>query len=103
MAQLVFIVSRQRPKLHEYLEREFADNAEVVVIVDRRLGQRRLREVEASPDRRQVDRRQRLVEERLGALGWAIVWRDESATVCVDRAEAVLMPPEDGMSPTVAP
>src|SRR6266403_244464 len=86
MGQLVFIVSRHRQKLHEYLQQEFAGNDEVAVIVDRRLGERRLQEVDRNPDRRQTDRRQALVDERLRSLGWAIVWRDESTTVCVPRA-----------------
>jgi hypothetical protein len=100
MAQLVFIVSRHRPKLHEYLQKEFADNAEVAVIVDRRLGERRLREVGHRPDRRQTDRRDALADERLRSMGWAIVWRDESMTVCVPREDVVLLPPEDRTPPT---
>ena len=103
MAQLVFIVSRHRPTLHEYLQQEFAGNAEVAVIVDRRLGERRLRELEHSPDRRQVDRRDGLAEERLRSMGWAIVWRDESTTVYVAREEAVLLPPEGRTHPTTRP
>lgn len=99
MGQLVFIVSRHRAKLHEYLQQEFAGNNEVVVIVDRRLGNRRLQEVERSPDRRQTDRRHALVDERLRAMGWAIVWRDESTTVCVPREEVVLSPPEGRTPP----
>ena len=67
MAQLVFIVSRHRPKLQEYLQQEFAGNDEVAIIVDRRLGERRLREVEPGLERRQTDRRQALVDERLRA------------------------------------
>ncbi|HEY7541114.1 MAG TPA: hypothetical protein VIF11_13285 [Methylomirabilota bacterium] len=94
MAQLVFIVSRHRPKLHEYLQQEFAGNAEVAVIVDRRLGERRIREVEHRQDRRQIDRRDALADERLRSMGWAIVWRDESTTVYVDREEVMLLPPE---------
>ena len=107
MAQLVFIVSRLRPKLHEYLQKEFADNVEVSVIVDRRLGDRRLQEVDRSPDRspdrRQTDRRQAIVDERLRSMGWAIVWRDESTTVCVPRDEAVLVPPKGAAPPSPAP
>lgn len=87
MAQLVFIVSRHRPKLRDYLRREFADNAEVTVIVDRRIGERRLDEALRSPDRRRTSRRQGLIDERLRSLGWAIVWRDDSTTVCVERPE----------------
>jgi hypothetical protein len=103
MGQLVFIVSRHRPKLHEYLQQEFADNAEVTVIVDRRLSKRRLQEVDRSPDRRQTDRRQALVDERLRSMGWAIVWRDESMTVCVPREDVVLLPPEGRTPPTPTP
>jgi hypothetical protein len=88
MAQLVFIVSRHRPKLLEYLTREFADNAEVAVIVDRRIGERRLREVEPGTDRRRADRRQENIDERLRALGWAIVWRDDTKTVYIEREAA---------------
>jgi hypothetical protein len=88
MAQLVFIVSRHRPKLQEYLTREFADNADVAVIVDRRIGERRLREVEPGTERRRADRRQETIDERLRALGWAIVWRDDKKTVYVEREAA---------------
>jgi len=103
MGQLVFIVSRHRPKLHDYLQQEFAGNAEVAVIVDRRLGERRLQEVDRSSDRRQTDRRQALVDERLRSMGWAIVWRDESMTVCVPREDVVLLPPEGRTPPTPTP
>src|SRR5215510_15422793 len=99
MAQLVFIVSRLRPKLHEYLQKEFADNVEVSVIVDRRLGDRRLQELDHSPDRRQTDRRQAIVDERLRSMGWAIVWRDQATTVCVPRDEAMLVPPKGAAPP----
>lgn len=95
MAQLLFIVSRYRPKLHEYLQREFAGNDEVAVIVDRRLGERRLREIDHRPERRQTDRRQTMADERLRAMGWSIVWRDESTTVYVPHDDAVLLPPAD--------
>jgi hypothetical protein len=87
MAQLVFIVSRHRPKLRDYLQREFADNAEVTVIVDRRIADRRLEEALRSPDRRHNSRRQGFIDERLRSLGWAIVWRDDSTTVCVERED----------------
>jgi hypothetical protein len=101
MAQLVFIVSRRRPKLRDYLQREFAENAEVTVIVDRRVGKRRLEETPRRPeetprrpDRRLTDRRQELMDERLRSLGWTIVWRDEATTVCVQREEGARFAPE---------
>ena len=102
MAQLVFIVSRHRPKLHEYLQQEFAGNADVAVIVDRRLGERRLREIEHGSERRQIDRRQDEVDERLRSMGWAIVWRSASTTVYVPREDALLLPPE-GRTPPATP
>ena len=100
MPQLVFIVARHRPKLHEYLQQEFAGNAEVAVIVDRRLGERRLSEIEHNPNRRGPDRRDALADERLRSMGWAIVWRDESTTVYVQREEALLLPPDGPTPPT---
>lgn len=103
MGQLVFIVARHRPKLHEYLQREFAGNDEVSVIVDRRLSERRLREVEHGPERRQSDRRQALVDERLRSMGWAIVWRSDTTTVYVPREDAVLLPPQGRTPPPSAP
>jgi len=92
MAQLVFIVSRHRSKLREYLEREFAGNAEVTVIVDRRLGERRLDRGPRSPDRRRISRRQEQIDERLRAMGWAIVWRDNVTAVCVPSEEGAMAP-----------
>jgi hypothetical protein len=89
MAQLVFIVSRHRPKLRDYLQREFADQAEVTVIVDRRIGDRRLGGAARTPDRRRNSRRrQGVIDDRLRSLGWAIVWRDDTTTVCVESEEA---------------
>lgn len=93
MAQLVFIVSRHRPKLHEYLRREFAENAEVAVIVDRRIGERRLQEIPPGSERRQTSRRQGIIDDRLRGLGWAIVWRDDETTVYVEREGALELPP----------
>src|SRR5262245_37888444 len=93
MAQLVFIVSRQRPRLRDYLQREFAGNAEVTVIVDRRLGERRrLDRGSRSPNRRNASRRQEQIDERLRSMGWAIVWRDDATTVCVPSEAAALAP-----------
>jgi hypothetical protein len=92
MAQLVFIVSRHRPRLRDYLQREFAGNAEVTVIVDRRLGERRLDSGSRSPDRRSASRRREQIDERLRSMGWAIVWRDDAATVCVPSEAAAMAP-----------
>jgi hypothetical protein len=90
MARLVFIVSRQRPELFNYLRREFAGNDDVDVIVDRRIADRRLREAPADMiERRRTDRRQDHVDDRLQSMGWAIIWRHEGTTVYVQRDEAL--------------
>src|SRR5262249_40618258 len=81
---------------------EFAGNDEVAVIVDRRLGERRLRELGHGAERRQADRRQAVVDERLRSMGWAIVWRSESTTVYVPRGDALLLPPEPSTPPSAA-
>jgi hypothetical protein len=71
MARLLFIVSREDPRLFRSLRREFAEEPDVEVILDRRV---RDASGEASSAR---DRRQRPeIEERLYSLGWAIVHPD---------------------------
>jgi hypothetical protein len=69
MARMLFIVARDDPGLYESLRREFADEPEVEVILDRRAGERRT----GPGDER---RRRPEVDERLQALGWAIVHPD---------------------------
>jgi hypothetical protein len=87
MARLVFIVSRQRPELASYLRRQFSGVADVDVIVDRRIGDRRLAPIPITDDRRKVDRRQEYIDNRLDELGWAIVWRHKGTTVYVHQDE----------------
>jgi hypothetical protein len=95
MARLIFIVSRHRPELFNYLRREFADNADVDVIVDRRIGDRHLREAPADMTHRESgDRRQEHIDDRLHSMGWAIIWRHKGTTVYVQRDEAVVDPPQ---------
>jgi hypothetical protein len=68
-----WIVSRNDPKLYEYLKHYFAGRADVDVILDRRQGERR-QHAESSPtDRRRSDRRQHSVNVHLAALGVALV------------------------------
>ena len=52
------IVARDRPDLHDDMQRRFAGNASVDVIFDRRLGERRERAVARDRDLRDADRRQ---------------------------------------------
>lgn len=51
------IVSRQRPRLFEYLDEVFRDDQNVRVILDRRWGDRRHRQAARDAERRRRDRR----------------------------------------------
>lgn len=89
MARLVFIVSRELPELAQTLRREFADNHDVDIIIDRRIGDRRMAPVPTGDERRRADRRQERVDERLHAMGWAIVWRHANTTVYVHQDDGL--------------
>ncbi|HEU5322110.1 MAG TPA: hypothetical protein VFX28_15005 [Methylomirabilota bacterium] len=89
MSRLVFIVARDRPELAEYIRREFGEHADVDVIIDRRLGERRMREAAVDEDRRKGDRRQEEIDERLRLLGWAVIWKHKGTTVYVHRDETL--------------
>lgn len=56
----LFLVSRDRPELYEQLVRDFADDRDVQVVLDRRFGERRQRLQEHRPERRRADRRRSL-------------------------------------------
>jgi hypothetical protein len=74
MPAQVFIVARRHPELYEYLTARFADDANVTVVLDRRLTPRRRRALPAAAERRRVDRRSRPeVDEQLRATSLAIV------------------------------
>ena len=68
----LLIISRDEPKLYEFLKNQFAGRPHVEVILDRRHGQRRQRAAMAPLERRQAERRQRSVDEDLASLGVAI-------------------------------
>ena len=78
MSQHLFIVARQQPDLYSYLTREFSQEREVRVILDRRQGERRQhrdRRASESGDRRfQLDRRGAGdIGTQLSTLGYAFV------------------------------
>ena len=77
MTQHLFIVSRRQPELYSYLSREFSEEAEVRVILDRRQGERRRprdRQTDDTMDRRHSDRRgNTAVGGQLSSLGYAFV------------------------------
>jgi hypothetical protein len=74
----LFIVSRQQPDLYSYLQREFSEEADVRIILDRRYGERRQprerRNTAADDERRLNERRaQTDINSRLSTLGYAFV------------------------------
>lgn len=73
MARLLIVVSRNEPDLYRNLRQDFARIPQVEVLVDRRVGERRAREVPPPVERRQGDRRRHDVRPRIRLLGWEIV------------------------------
>jgi len=76
VSQHLFIVSRQAPGLYSYLSREFSEEPEVRVIVDRRQGERRRgdRQTPEASDRRHSDRRGNAeAGSQLSTLGYAFI------------------------------
>ena len=78
MAQHLFIVSRLQPDLYSYLAREFSEEPEVRVILDRRQGERRRQADGRTPqaiERRQHSDRRATGDTggQLATLGYAFV------------------------------
>jgi len=73
--ELLFIVSRDAIDHYEYLKRMFADDERVTVVLDRRRsGERRKGSKAQDPERRQADRRTKLlIDGRLERQGCAMV------------------------------
>ena len=70
----LIIVARNRWNLYEHLQRAFAGNETVRVLLDRRVVERRARYGPDDAERRQGDRRSpRKIDGLLRAIGWAIV------------------------------
>lgn len=57
MPRYLFIVARGHPEVYADLQRQFAGNPDVEVLVDRRLSERRGRQDAHAPERRRGDRR----------------------------------------------
>jgi hypothetical protein len=70
----LFIVSRMEPELFTYLSREFASEEDVRVILDRRVGERRIARGVPEVERRHGDRRALShVPRQVSSLGYAFV------------------------------
>jgi hypothetical protein len=57
MGRTVFVVARQHGELYQYLRERFASDIAVEVVLDRRLTQRRQRQLCPEIERRHGDRR----------------------------------------------
>ena len=57
MARYLFVVSKARPDLADYLMHHFSDDEDVVVTLDRRHGERRQGRAHSGAERRQGHRR----------------------------------------------
>lgn len=75
MVRYLFVVSKTRPELCDYLAQHFSDEDEVEVTVDRRRrGERRRSDVDGGPERRLGHRRWRPEnDEALEAVGAFLV------------------------------
>jgi hypothetical protein len=71
MAGSLFIVSRTKPGTYTYMK--LVSESEDDVILDRRKGDRRRIRQQATPERRQGERRRRDVMTDLWKAGWALV------------------------------
>lgn len=81
MARLLYIVARDKPGLHGYLQRAFADEPEVQILFDRRQGaDRRQQSVQPyEPEQRRGDRRRQPgIAESLRSLGYAMILQGQS-------------------------
>jgi hypothetical protein len=69
-----YVVARGRQDIYEMLQREFAAEPEVEVLLDQRRAERRREDRPAARERRGADRRSRVdVDLNLRTLGWAIL------------------------------
>jgi hypothetical protein len=73
MADLLFVVARDRQDLYEHLRRAFADTPAVDIVLDRRRTDRRQSSASPPVERRQGERRTRDMTGDVKYLGWALV------------------------------
>jgi hypothetical protein len=76
---LFFVISREYRHVYDELRATFAESEDVVIVLDRRFGDRR-RERRAPPDReRRKAERRKPVDHRFASIGWRLVRRSSSA------------------------
>ncbi len=82
MARYLFVVSKTRPELREYLAQHFLNEDDVEITIDRRRGERRRAHADPRMDRRQAHRRWRPEnDEALAAIGAFMVPLEEAEPV----------------------
>jgi hypothetical protein len=78
---LIFVVARSRLGRYDELRRQFDDWPDVIIVLDRREGDRRtIPRTFSGVDRRRAERRHRLYDQPYLKLGWAVVDTDELAS-----------------------
>ena len=73
MATELIIVARDNPELHESLQREYGEHADVEVLLDRRRGDRRRKNAAPWMERRRRERRSYQEVAAIGTQGWVRV------------------------------
>jgi len=73
----LFIVARDQPNVWRFLKQDFAGDARVQVILDRRRGERRKHGQTHEPDRRQADRRRAAIDTDLRYRSFVIIHEQE--------------------------
>ena len=77
MPRYLFIVAKDHPELGAHLEREFAGEDGVNVVIDRRREDRRRHQIAPDVERRRADRRSHSsIQQELTALNFALVRAD---------------------------
>jgi len=69
----LIVVARDEPDLFDYIWRDQVGDSNVVVIADRRRGDRRSAPRQVDHDRRRTDRRRCDIDELLRVHGWGEV------------------------------
>jgi hypothetical protein len=71
---VLIVVEHRQPHLHRHLRDLFGAHADVQIVLDRRVAQRRRRPGERDDERRRQPRRARpQADVELRELGWAVV------------------------------
>lgn len=73
----LFIVARDQPDLWHHLRRDFAEDEEVRVILDRRRGERRKWVQTHEPERRRADRRRASIDRDLRYRSFIIIHEEQ--------------------------